>query len=66
MGRSKKNCDWVDFAGVCDFTGQTENDFYQQPIPYQIVDIIAYYGADRILSDTGQTLSYAQVLRQVR
>lgn len=44
----RKEFDWADFAGLCNFLGMTADEFDAQPLPNKIADLVSYSGEENV------------------
>jgi len=44
--------DWVDFAVIADFAGQSLQEWKALPLPYKIHDLVAYYGYENVFGSS--------------
>ena len=48
----KEEWDFADWGAVCSFVGQTEAEFFSQPLPQIVFDLISYYGCENIFGSS--------------
>ena len=47
----KKEWDWANFADVCKFTGQTEEEFFANPLHQIVSDLLSYYSFQDVFGE---------------
>jgi hypothetical protein len=62
----KKEHDWVEWKRICEYTGLSEEEFFEKPLPLALHDLYQYYGSENIFGESYfEGLTYSEIAKDV-